>query len=1546
MPLLRRQPFHKQKPPPNLRPDEEVFHCKLTNEVFRDYEEFFERIILCNSLVWSCCITGRSGLTYQEALDSEEKARKNLSAFPKYLQRPILILASLTYRTRLIDLNEDVFSFAKDRYFIGEIVDVMVGTVRKSCRILKVVSPLQQSQGNGDVIVIDIDSDSDDDHRGPSGAGSRLGPLPDKYEYVVQELKQTNVMTVPASAISRKRTLYTREKSKLFLKHHADSSSGVFRVKEKVVKRLNLQTAKFEDFFSGPPPVFEKSEMKKKISPKRPENRNSTGNTSLTTPPNKKRGRKKKDDRMMKEKRSPKEMKTPEQLAREQMPHLTPEERAQLKEKMKQDKMAEKMAKKEELRKRMEEERMKKREEKAKEREKMREERLKEIEILREKNRPRDDMECDDLKVMPNFKPVQTRVPMELFGDAVMVLEFIHTFKSLFDFKQFFPKGFSWGMLESALLDHDVDGPMCDLVQMLLVTVFTLQEEEAEEVEELDKEDQEMTMNEEAMEEDMTANQMILAATMTAQIPQMTHGMPLKKMLLDQFTLTEILRIHLASSGARASMKNARFRYQQRGGYTSLDDAGFELKMQEPALIKALTMHSLFDLIPGEKLRVLNTLVQQILSYAAARDIVEESYEKLRLMKYDLKQLQWAEQRREREDAQAKYRQRQEEKQRERERKIQKILEREQQLKAEESGNGAVNGDVNEPKTLKNKLLLLDEDRNTPSPDLDDDNLTEEEKQRRRKKEEDEEAKKKADFAKKEEDMVNKILELQRTNALYPVGRDRMYRRYWVFHALPGLFVEDNEVNVDPEVLDPFSTYLEKHTSIPHLTSVDEKNTSSDKENDSMNTSVDTSVAENVVQPATDPRVKALKKDEEVIVISDSDSESRTASKDGEMEVDEPPVLDDEPPPALESLAAQQISNRKKTMWSFLDTSDQLNELLDCLNSRGFRERELKQSLFEIKSTVVKSIHQCPVEDLSLPPDAMEEARVKALALTRGISGKKAARGTVQNDTAQEAIELNLRDTLLDLEDRIYAGSLGYMKIKDRAAWRDAIEQGSYFAQNDDPVFARQKTEAHDYSDLVCTEAVVRDLSRALLQVARGLEPKYLGVPLGESDEAKKKRLKAEKEAAEKRAKRKDKAEVDSDDEDKDDVRQQKTTYERWEESLLSVTNLSQVFLFLSTLDKSIIWSKSALHARCRICRRKGDGEKMLLCDGCDRGHHMYCLKPPVEKVPTGDWYCPNCKPKEVKRSPRKDRRKTFEEEEQEVEEEENDDEEEEEEEDSDAESEEEEVEEEEEDENENLCVKCNKPGMLLCCDSCPGSYHLTCADPPLKKVPRGKWLCQVCLGVDKPGGKIKLVHKKKNSSSSSKKTTPGRGTPNSSRPSSRRGSPRDSPVPTKPRRSHPVSEEKPKMQKKTSTSRLSQDAYADMDGSPKHYVSSYRGNSTVQQMKHLEDIVHDLAKMDDAWPFLKPVSKKMVPDYYDVIDKPMDFSTIRNRINKFVYKKPADLISDVRQIFFNCIEYNNRKTPEYKCGAGLSKLFESKIRDIEMENDESSPPPTKKSKK
>ena len=82
-----------------------------------------------------------------------------------------------------------------------------------------------------------------------------------------------------------------------------------------------------------------------------------------------------------------------------------------------------------------------------------------------------------------------------------------------------------------------------------------------------------------------------------------------------------------------------------------------------------------------------------------------------------------------------------------------------------------------------------------------------------------------------------------------------------------------------------------------------------------------------------------------------------------------------------------------------------------------------------------------------------------------------------------------------------------------------------------------------------------------------------------------------------------------------DESAKQKTCLERWEESLLVCTNLSQVFVHLNTLDQSIAWSKSVLNARCRLCKRKGDAEHMLLCDACDRGHHMYCLKPPIKEV-------------------------------------------------------------------------------------------------------------------------------------------------------------------------------------------------------------------------------------------------------------------------------------------------------------------------------------------
>ena len=37
------------------------------------------------------------------------------------------------------------------------------------------------------------------------------------------------------------------------------------------------------------------------------------------------------------------------------------------------------------------------------------------------------------------------------------------------------------------------------------------------------------------------------------------------------------------------------------------------------------------------------------------------------------------------------------------------------------------------------------------------------------------------------------------------------------------------------------------------------------------------------------------------------------------------------------------------------------------------------------------------------------------------------------------------------------------------------------------------------------------------------------------------------------------------------------------------------------------------------------DHGAMLLCDLCNAGYHLGCLRPPLASVPAGDWYCPAC---------------------------------------------------------------------------------------------------------------------------------------------------------------------------------------------------------------------------------------------------------------------------------------------------------------------------------
>jgi len=45
----------------------------------------------------------------------------------------------------------------------------------------------------------------------------------------------------------------------------------------------------------------------------------------------------------------------------------------------------------------------------------------------------------------------------------------------------------------------------------------------------------------------------------------------------------------------------------------------------------------------------------------------------------------------------------------------------------------------------------------------------------------------------------------------------------------------------------------------------------------------------------------------------------------------------------------------------------------------------------------------------------------------------------------------------------------------------------------------------------------------------------------------------------------------------------------------------------------------------CVVCNGTGDPDTLLFCDACDKGYHMLCHTPKLDKMPSGKWACASC---------------------------------------------------------------------------------------------------------------------------------------------------------------------------------------------------------------------------------------------------------------------------------------------------------------------------------
>ncbi|KAL3284682.1 hypothetical protein HHI36_018831 [Cryptolaemus montrouzieri] len=94
-----------------------------------------------------------------------------------------------------------------------------------------------------------------------------------------------------------------------------------------------------------------------------------------------------------------------------------------------------------------------------------------------------------------------------------------------------------------------------------------------------------------------------------------------------------------------------------------------------------------------------------------------------------------------------------------------------------------------------------------------------------------------------------------------------------------------------------------------------------------------------------------------------------------------------------------------------------------------------------------------------------------------------------------------------------------------------------------------------------------------------------------------------------------------------------------------------------------------------------------------------------------------------------------------------------------------------------------------------------------------------------------------------------------------------------------------------------------------------------------LDNVINTKLKtMSESWPFLKPVNKKLVKDYYNIVKRPMDLETICKRVAAHKYHSRFEFLGDIEQILENCVLYNGKDSPFTEKAEQLVKVCRSTL--------------------
>ncbi|XP_059792192.1 bromodomain adjacent to zinc finger domain protein 2A isoform X1 [Balaenoptera ricei] len=306
----------------------------------------------------------------------------------------------------------------------------------------------------------------------------------------------------------------------------------------------------------------------------------------------------------------------------------------------------------------------------------------------------------------------------------------------------------------------------------------------------------------------------------------------------------------------------------------------------------------------------------------------------------------------------------------------------------------------------------------------------------------------------------------------------------------------------------------------------------------------------------------------------------------------------------LTQLTAQPVPPEMRSGWWWIRDPETLDAMLKALHPRGIREKALHKHLNKHRD-FLQEVCLRPSTDPIFEPSQL-------LAFQEGILSWSPKEKTYETDLAvlQWVEELEQRVILSDLQIRGWTRPSPDSTREDLAYCEhlpDSQEDITWRGRGKEGLAPQRKTT--NPLDL----AVMR-----LAALEQNVERRYLREPLWPAHEGvlEKALLSTPSGAPQRTA---------------PEISYEITPRIRaWRQTLERCWSAAQVCLCLGQLERSIAWEKSVNKVTCLVCRKGDNDEFLLLCDGCDRGCHIYCLRPKMEAVPEGDWFCAVCLAQQV----------------------------------------------------------------------------------------------------------------------------------------------------------------------------------------------------------------------------------------------------------------------------------------------------------------------------